>query len=667
MADLRLKVLLEALDRASAPMRSAAGNIGRGLASIKASAEAASRSMEGVGRAGRAMADAGRSMAARVTLPVAALGGLTLRSAANFEEAMLNVQALTNATGSQFDRLRDQAKELGRTTQFSASQAADAMGFLAMAGFDVEKVYEAMPGVLQLAAASGMDLAEAADIASNILGGYALDAADLGRVNDILAKTMTSTNTNLSMLGESMKMVAPIAAGAGVEFSEAAAAIGIFGNNGIQGSMAGTALAAGLSRLLKPAAEAKDALTGLGIRKRDIIDSQGQLRSLADIIQLLQERGAGVTEMIQIFGQEAGPKMQTLLAAGHGELRRLTGALQESEGTAKRIADTRMQGLNGQLRALKSAVEGAMLAVADSGLLEWATGLAQRITVLVQRLAESNPALLKWGTIIAGVAAVMGPVLILLGTMAIGIKGLVVGAAAAKTALVLLAGGFAPVVAGIKAVAIALATTPIGLLVLALAGLAFVLIDNWSKVPGFFEGAFERIRTAFDEGFLQGIVAVLSEFNPVSLMATAIDGLVAYLFGIDLAAAGRAIVESILAGMREAWTVLAGWLAGVAADLLEKMNFGVDLSGIGLGKIDTGLGDTIAQLRQLQSGTTRAAGQGAAPIGAAGDRAAAAETRVGGTVKVSFDNAPQGMRVQSVRRESAAVGLDVETGYAMAP
>ncbi len=667
MADqLRLKVLLEALDRASAPMRRAAGNIGRGLAQVRASAEAASRAMHGVGKAGETMSAAGRSMMARVTLPVAALGGLTLKAAGDFEQGMLNVQALTGATGDQLEKLRDQAKTLGRTTQFSASQAADAMGFMAMAGMKAGTIYDALPSVLQLAAASGMDLASAADTVTNIMAGYNLTSADLGHANDVLVKAFTSANTNLGQLGEAMKYAGPIASGMGLTFEETAAALGLMGNAGIQASMAGTSLRGALSKLANPAKEARQALSRLKIHKRDLFDSEGHIVSLTKVIRMLQAGGADAADMLTIFGDRAGPAMQALVTMGADELERLTKTLQESGGTAARVAAVKMEGFNGQMRALKSAVEGAMLAIADSGLLEWATNLAKSLTALVQRLAESNPTLLKWGVIIAGVAAVAGPLLILVGQMALGIKGLVVAGAAARAALIFLGGGFGPVVAGIRAIGAALAANPIGLAILVIAELAYLLIANWSKVSAFFEASWKRIRAAFEKGFMQGIVQVLEEFDPVRLLSAAIDGLAAYLFGIDLAAAGRSITGSILAGIQDAWSGLVGWLAGKVADLLGKLDVGIDLGP--LGKVDTGLGDTIAQLRRLQAGSAGSPGSvaGAPPV-AAGAAPAGRETKVGGTVKVRFENAPQGMRVQSVERDGAAVGLDVETGYAVAP
>ncbi len=162
------------------------------------------------------------------------LGGAALRTGAEFDSGMRKVAAVSGAAGSEIKALRDIAKELGSTTQFSATQAADAMGFLAQAGFSANEVMGAIPSTLQLASAAQLDLASAADITSNILAGFGLEVSELGRANDVLVKTFTSANTDLVQLGQAMKFVGPVAKAAGVSFEETAAAVGLLGNAGIQ-------------------------------------------------------------------------------------------------------------------------------------------------------------------------------------------------------------------------------------------------------------------------------------------------------------------------------------------------------------------------------------------------------------------------------------------------
>lgn len=315
------------------------------------------------------------------------VAGTAIKMSGDFEAAMNKVKAISGATGEQFTELRDMAKELGASTQFSASEAADAMGFLAMAGFKTTDIMTALPGVLDLAAAGSMDLASAADIASNILSGYGMKTEEIGRLNDVLAKTFTSANVDVRMLGESFKYVGPVASSAGLRFEEMAAAVGLLGNAGIQGSEAGTALRGSIARLLKPTDEVSSTLERLGVR---VLDAKGNLLPLVDIVGQLEKAGAKTADMMTIFGLEAGPAMQALVSQGSGALRDLTASLDDAGGTAERIAKTQMEGFNGQVKELQSAFEGLMIAVGDTGLLKWATDAAKGLTDFTSALTSNE-------------------------------------------------------------------------------------------------------------------------------------------------------------------------------------------------------------------------------------------------------------------------------------
>ncbi|MFF7901166.1 phage tail tape measure protein [Streptomyces sp. NPDC007920] len=387
-------------------------------AAADAGRDAGSNFAGGLDKSGKAVKDTGLKLTTFVTAPIAAMGIGVLKTAGDFEAGMNKVKAVSGATGREFTQLRDLAKELGRTTQFSASEAADAMGFLAMSGFKAKDITSALPGVLNLAAAGAIGLADAADIASNILSGYGFQAKDLGRVNDILAKTFTSTNTDMQMLGESFKYVGPVAKSAGLQFEETSAAIGMLGNAGIQGSQAGTTLRMAIARLAKPPKAAQKALKALGI---SVTDSEGKMRPLVDIVRQLEKTGADTAQMMTIFGIEAGPGMQALVSQGSGALAQLTKDLENSGGTAEQIAKTQMEGLNGSLKGLQSAFEGLVLEIADSGILDWATQFTDKLTGLVSQLAKTNPAVFKIGSVVALVAALVGPLLVGLGFAISGI------------------------------------------------------------------------------------------------------------------------------------------------------------------------------------------------------------------------------------------------------
>src|SRR5690606_10932775 len=205
----------------------------------------------------------------------------------------------------------------------------------------------------------------------------------------------------------------PVAKSAGVTFEESAAVIGLLGNAGIQGSMAGTALRGAISRLLNPTGEAARTLERLGV---NAVASSGALRPLPELIGQLEGSGASTADMMTIFGDRAGPAMAALVDQGSDAIQQLTDQV-GATGTAQAIAETQMEGFNGSLKALSSAFEGLMIAIAESGLLEFATDLVLGLTGIVQSLAETNPGLLKLATVIGGVLAVGGPMLSMVGRM----------------------------------------------------------------------------------------------------------------------------------------------------------------------------------------------------------------------------------------------------------
>lgn len=392
------------------------------LQKLEASSQGLTGKMQAFGKKmqsfGDSVAKVGGGLTKSVTLPIVGIGAAALTTAASFEKSMNRVSAVSGATGEDFDALRDQAQELGRTTAFTASQAAEGMSFLAMAGFKTTDILESMPGVLQLASAGQMDLATAADIASNVLTGYGKTADEMSGVVDVLAKTFTSANTDLTQLGEAMTYAAPVAASAGVQFEEAAAAIGLMGNAGIQGSMAGTSLRNAIGALLDPSNKAAKTIEKLGLQTKD---AEGNLLPLDEIVRQLGDSGATTSDFLTIFGKRAGPAMAALVDQGADALSNLTSELEASGGTAQSIADTQMQGLQGGLTRLKSAFEGLMISIADSGLLDRATVLIEQLTAGIGRLTakfeslspSTQDILLK----MAAVAAAIGPVLLVVGKL----------------------------------------------------------------------------------------------------------------------------------------------------------------------------------------------------------------------------------------------------------
>jgi len=379
----------------------------------------------------------GRTMSTRVTVPITAAGVGILKSAGDFEAAMNRVAAVSGASGDQFAALNEQAKELGRTTKFSASEAADAMGFLAMAGNNAEQILSTMPATLQLAAAAGVDLGAAADTVTNILAGFKFETEELTRANDVLISAMTGSNTDLEQLGEALKYVGPVAAGFGLTLEETTAALGLLGNAGIQASMAGTTLRGMLTRLADPSKEAAGILEDLGIAA---FNADGSMKPLVDILGQIEESGMSSAEAMSVFGQRAGPGVLAMVGQGSQALVDLQSRLENAGGTAERISEVQMQGLNGAMKSLTSAMEGLGLAIAGSGFLEFATGIVTKMTDWVRVLAETNSEILNLGVMVAGAAAAIGPLALVLGGVVtalgalispIGLVAVAVGALAA--------------------------------------------------------------------------------------------------------------------------------------------------------------------------------------------------------------------------------------------
>lgn len=304
-----------------------------------------------------------RSAAMAVTGALAAIGVTTgvansLRQIADFEAAMNGLAAVSGATADEMVLLERQARSLGATSQFSAQQAAEAQRFLAQAGFEVNEALGATPGILQLATAGSLDLASAADIASNVLGGMRLEVDQLSRVNDVLAATAARSNTSIEQLGQALSFAAPFAAGAGVSIEEASAAVGVLSDAGIQASRAGTGLVGVIRQLSRITPAAEKALKAAGLSAAQVsIEALG----LETVLQNLAQANLDTAAAIEIFGSEAGAAAQVLINDYRG-------GIQDAEGEASRMATTLDQGLTPAFKSLGSAISESVLQMGDSGL-----------------------------------------------------------------------------------------------------------------------------------------------------------------------------------------------------------------------------------------------------------------------------------------------------------
>ena len=427
----------------------------RGLRSAQARLRAFSRSVQAMGRQ---LLTVGTSAA----LPFA----LASRTFANFEAQMARVKALTGASEEDFARLEQAAKKLGATTVFSASQAAEAMSYFALAGFDVDNILGAIGPTLDLAAAGQIEIAEAADIAAKIMAGMGLSADDLGNAVDVMAKAMTTANTDLTMLGEAFKYVGPMAKTAGISLEEITAAIQLLSNAGIQGEMAGSTLRGMLLSLTSPSAEAQKELDRLGVK---VVDEAGNVRSLTGIIADLEGAlaSAGSGEKLRVLGtifparQAAGAA--ELVSQGADRLREATEALGDSSGTASRIAGTQLDTLKGDVTILLSSLEGVAIAIGEAFSTELRSavrGVTSFLSALSTWIGENRQVVLTTVAIIAGVLAA--------GAAMVGLGG----------AVSILAWGFGGIVTAVALVASLLSAmlNPVGLVIAAIVGLGGYLI-----------------------------------------------------------------------------------------------------------------------------------------------------------------------------------------------
>lgn len=320
----------------------------------------------------------------RLKTALVALGGVAILrnligTIADFGKQMSTVGAITEATADEFKDLESVAKALGATTRFSASEAAEGMTFLARAGFEVNEVLESIDDTLRLAQAGALGLGEAADIASNVLTGFRLEAAEAGRVVDILAFAANRSNTNVSQLGQAMKFVAPVAAGVGVSLEEATAAASALSDAGLQASLAGTGLRRILSELESPAAKTTKLLKQMGLEAKDVRVSQV---GLTEAITRLAEAGVDTGIALEIFGDRGGPAFEVLSNA-IPKVNQMNEALRESEGFALRTAKRMDDNLEGSLKAVSSAAESLKLSLGlEDGLEKVFRGLADALRFL---------------------------------------------------------------------------------------------------------------------------------------------------------------------------------------------------------------------------------------------------------------------------------------------
>lgn len=323
------------------------------------------------------------------TLGAGATAAATVGS--SFEAAMSKVSAISGASGKDLQSLTDKAKEMGAKTKFSASESAEALQYMAMAGWDTTSMLNGIDGIMSLAAADGLDLATTSDIVTDAITAFGLKASDSTHFADVLAKTSSSANTNVSMLGESFKYVAPLAGAMHYSVEDVSVALGLMANASVKGSMAGTSLKTALSNLASPT----DAMAEVMKKyKISMTDANGETLPLIDVIKELREKFGGLSETEQtaaastLFGKEAMSGMLAIINASDKDFNSLVKNIDNADGSAQKMADTMQNNLQGQITILKSGLEGLGIEIYES-MSEPLTDAAKEAQNYVSRLTKA--------------------------------------------------------------------------------------------------------------------------------------------------------------------------------------------------------------------------------------------------------------------------------------
>ena len=415
-----------------------------------------------------------------VTATVTALGTASVKTAADFEAAMSKVAAVSGASASEMEALTEKAREMGSKTKFSASEAAEAMNYMAMAGWKTEDMLSGLEGVMNLAAASGEDLATTSDIVTDALTAFGLTAQDSGHFADVLAAASSNANTNVSMMGETFKYCAPIAGSLGFSVEDTAEAIGLMANAGIKSTQAGTSLRTIMTNL---SGEVKICGDSIGEVTIATSNADGSMRDLSDILADCRIAFAGLSESEKVaaaeslVGKNAMSGFLALMNAGEGDINKLSGAIDGCDGAAQKMADTMNNNLEGQLTILKSALEelaisfGQLLIPALREVVEWLQGFVGFLNSLPEGVKKTI-------MMIALVAAALGPILIIIGKVVSAIGTIMTIVPKVAGVINVVKGAFAALNATMLA-------NPIVLIIAAIAALVAAFIYLWNNCDGF--------------------------------------------------------------------------------------------------------------------------------------------------------------------------------------
>ena len=475
----------------------------KALEELETQAGRSAVALQKIGETGEKLKSVGSSIegAGKKLMPVtAAVGGLgaaAVKVAADFDSGMSKVAAVSGAAGEDLDKLREKAREMGAKTKFSASEAASAMEYMAMAGWKTGDMLDGIEGIMNLAAASGEDLATTSDIVTDALTAMGLSASDSGHFADILAAASSNANTNVSMMGETFKYCAPVAGALGFSAEDTAEAIGLMANAGIKSSQAGTAMRSMMTNLTGDVTFAGDAFGELTVQTTN---TDGSMRSLGDILKDCRGAFSQMSESEQaanaeaLVGKNAMSGFLAVMNAAPGDIEKLNGAITNCDGTAEKMAATMQDNLAGQITILKSQLEELAISIGEM-LMPYIRQIVGWVQGLVDWLNGLDEGTKKMIVTIALVAAAVAPVLIVIGKV-VGAVGTIMTVVPQIAAAI---SGVIAFVSGTVIPAIGAVVAAVGWIPIAIAAVIAIIVLLWNKCDWFREAViavWEAVKSA---------------------------------------------------------------------------------------------------------------------------------------------------------------------------
>lgn len=484
------------------------GDFTNKLNEAKSSIDDTSKQFDGLTQAGQSLTSVGTALTAGVTAPVVALGAAAIKTGSEFSTAMSKVQALSGASAEDMQKLEATAREMGATTVFSASDAADALGYMALAGWDTQQSIDGLPGILNLAAASQMELGAASDLVTDYLTAFNMEASQASEMADVLAYAQANSNTTTEQLGEAFKNCAVNANGFGLSVQETTALLGKLADSGLKGSEAGTALTAVFRDMTQ---KMENGAIAIGNTNVQVMDANGNFRNMTDIIRDVEAATEGMGDaekqaaLMTTFTADSIKAMGILTGASAEEIEKFTNELYNCEGTAQEMADTMNDNLAGDMAELESAFEEFSLTLYDK--LEPALRkIVQVATKLIQAIGKIPAPVMQAITIIVALVATIGPLLLIIGKTIMAVQKmyktfmmlkalLSIGSIVAKLAsmwetlqiVMLYVSGFitSTLIPALGALWAFMLANPITFVIAAIAALIAIFVLLWNKCEGF--------------------------------------------------------------------------------------------------------------------------------------------------------------------------------------